>query len=165
MLGEAGRPITRGRVVPPIETNDMLLVFNRAVNEVALGQKMIIDPAFDHEKDIAGLNRALVIALHLACLLSRLIFDDDCAEDVKQKILSAIYDLVKLKVRPKIAEITSPAYNFCFFSSGNRKVRTNSSPSGMQSRGRSCWPLSSLSISVASTSEGPSHGRRQSKCS
>lgn len=99
MLGEAGRPITRGRVVPPIETTDMLLVFNRAVKEVALGQKMLADPSFDHEKDVAGLNRALVIALHLACLLSRLIFDDDCAESVKQKILSAIYDLVKLKVK------------------------------------------------------------------
>lgn len=98
MLGEAGRPITRGRVVPPIETTDMLLVFNRAVKEVALGQKMFVDPSFDHEKDVAGLNRALVIALHLACLLSRLIFDDDCAEKVKQEILSAIYELVKLKV-------------------------------------------------------------------
>lgn len=102
MLGEAGRPITRGRVVPPIETNDMLLVFNRAVKEVALGQKMLADPNFDHEKDVAGLNRALVIALHLACLLSRLIFDDESEEDVKQKILSAIYELVKLKVRLKL---------------------------------------------------------------
>lgn len=98
MLGEAGRPITRGRVVPPIETMDMLLVFNRAVNEVALGQAMLADPSIEHEKDFAGLNRALVIALHLACLLSRLIFDDDCSEEVKQKILSAIYKLVKLKV-------------------------------------------------------------------
>lgn len=102
MLGEAGRPITRGRVVPPIETTDMLLVFNRAVNEVALGQKMLADPTFDHEKDVAGLNRALVIALHLACLLSRLIFDDDCAAEVKQKILSSIYELVKLKVNSKL---------------------------------------------------------------
>lgn len=105
MLGEAGRPITRGRVVPPIETTDMLLVFNRAVKEVALGQKMLADPTFDHEKDVAGLNRALVIALHLACLLSRLIFDDDCDEDVKQQILSAIYELVKLKVRKSIVVV------------------------------------------------------------
>lgn len=111
MLGEAGRPITRGRVVPPIETTDMLLVFNRAVNEVALGQKMLNDPSFDHEKDVAGLNRALVIALHLACLLSRLIFDDDCEEAVKQKILSAIYDLVKLKVRGFLFITTETVFN------------------------------------------------------
>lgn len=98
MLGEAGRPITRGRVVPPIDTTDMLLVFKRAVKEVALGQKMLNDPTFDHEKDVTGLNRALVIALHLACLLSRLIFDDISSDDVKQQILTAIYELVKLKV-------------------------------------------------------------------
>lgn len=98
MLGEAGRPITRGRVVPPIETSDMLLVFERAVREVELGQKMLNNPAFDHDKDVAGLNRALVIALHLACLLSRLIFDEECVEELKHKILVALYDLVKLKV-------------------------------------------------------------------
>lgn len=98
MLGEAGRPVTRGRVVPPIETSDMLLVFNRAVREVELGQKMLNDPTFNHEKDLSGLNRALVIALHLACLLSRLIFEDDCPDDVKKQILKSLYDLVKLKV-------------------------------------------------------------------
>ncbi|CRL07180.1 CLUMA_CG020165, isoform A [Clunio marinus] len=101
MLGEAGRPITRGRVVPPIEAQDMLLVFERAVMEVSLGQKMITETSFDHEKDLAGLNRALVIALHLACLLSRLIFSENCPDDMKQKILLVIYDVVKLKVAVK----------------------------------------------------------------
>lgn len=102
MLGEAGRPITRGRVVPPIETTDMLLVFNRAVKEVELGQKLMTDPAFSsHEKDLSGLNRALVIALHLACLLSRLIFEEDCADDIKKQILTSLYDLVKLNVSHK----------------------------------------------------------------
>lgn len=99
MLGEAGRPVTRGRVVPPIETSDMLLVFNRAVREVELGQKMFDDPNFTHEKDLSALNRALVIALHLACLLSRLIFDEECAEEIKKEILKSLYDLVKLKVK------------------------------------------------------------------
>lgn len=98
MLGEAGRPVTRGRVVPPIETSDMLLVFNRAVREVELGQKMYDDPNYSHEKDLSALNRALVIALHLACLLSRLIFDEECSQDVKREILKSLYDLVKLKV-------------------------------------------------------------------
>jgi hypothetical protein len=98
MLGEAGRPVTRGRVVPPIETNDMLLVFNRAVREVELGQQMLNDPAFIHDKDVSNLNRALVIALHLACLLSRLIFEEDCAKSVKKEILKSLYDLVKLNV-------------------------------------------------------------------
>ena len=41
MLGEAGRPVTRGRVVPPIETIDMLMIFNKAVKELALGKYSI----------------------------------------------------------------------------------------------------------------------------
>ncbi|KAG5672519.1 hypothetical protein PVAND_002642 [Polypedilum vanderplanki] len=98
MLGEAGRPVTRGRVVPPIETSDMLQVFKRAVREVELGQKMFNDPAFMHEKDLSSLNRALVIALHLACLLSRLVFDEESDNAVKKQILQSIYDLVKLNV-------------------------------------------------------------------
>ena len=99
MLGEAGRPITRGRVVPPIETADMLLVFNKAVKEVELGQKMLTEmTATGEERDVSALNRALVIALHLACLLSRLIDDETCETDVRCKILRAIYDLINLKV-------------------------------------------------------------------
>lgn len=40
MLGEAGRPTTRGRVVPPIETVDMLMIFNKAVKEIELGKSI-----------------------------------------------------------------------------------------------------------------------------
>jgi hypothetical protein len=100
MLGEAGRPITRGRVVPPIETLDMLLVFQKAVREVALGQKMLEEmPVInDQERDISALNRALVICLHLACLLSRLLDEEECSEEIRQRILSSIYELISLKV-------------------------------------------------------------------
>lgn len=98
MLGEAGRPITRGRVVPPIETADMLLVFNKAVKEVELGQEIQEKMLLNEERDISALNRALVIALHLACLLSRLIDDETCESDVRNQILKAIFDLINLKV-------------------------------------------------------------------
>ena len=58
MLGETGQPITRGRVVPPIETIDMLLVLNRAA---ALGYDWT--------------EFAFVIALHLASLSFWLLVD------------------------------------------------------------------------------------------
>lgn len=37
MMGEEGKQTTRGRVVPPVETPDILLVFNKAVKEIELG--------------------------------------------------------------------------------------------------------------------------------
>jgi len=97
MLGEAGRPITRGRVVPPIETSDMLLVFNKSINEVALGYKMLTTiPEID--RDTTSLSRALVSALHLACLLARLLDDETCDQKLKKEILKSMYDLTSLKV-------------------------------------------------------------------
>lgn len=109
MLGEAGRPVTRGRIVPPIETKDMLLVLNNAIQEVVHGQEML-EKSLDLDKDTTALNRALVIALHLACLLARLL--DDCEadceqEDTKLSIYKSLYELVKLKV--------SCIFVFCFF--------------------------------------------------
>lgn len=98
MLGEAGRPVTRGRVVPPIETDDMLSIFKKAVAEVANGQKLL-DAIDDDDKDTSCLCRALVTALHLACLLARVLEEeDDCGDDVRKSILTALYDLVSLKV-------------------------------------------------------------------
>lgn len=97
MLGEAGRPITRGRVVPPIETEDMLSIFIKAVSEVSLGQKML-KAMPECERDPTSLSRALVSALHLACLLARLLDDDECCETMRRRILQALYDLISLKV-------------------------------------------------------------------
>uniref|UniRef100_A0A1L8DB34 Putative ankyrin repeat protein n=1 Tax=Nyssomyia neivai TaxID=330878 RepID=A0A1L8DB34_9DIPT len=98
MLEEVGRPVTRGRIVPPINTDDMLLVFDKAVCEVKKGQKMINEQP-EKERDTGALSRALVSALHLACHLARLLSDDvECSEKVRQQVLKALYDLVSLKV-------------------------------------------------------------------
>ncbi|XP_055375496.1 protein fem-1 homolog CG6966 [Condylostylus longicornis] len=97
MLGEAGRAMTRGRVVPPIETNDMLMIFNKSVKELELGQKMF-QSLPESEKDSNLLSRALVSSLHLACLLARLVVEEDCCEVIKKRILTALYKLNNLKV-------------------------------------------------------------------
>lgn len=95
---ESGRPQSRGRIVPPIETKDMILVFKNSVKEVRLGQEMLTKSS-DNDVDTNALNRALVITLHLACLLTRLLDDDtDCPPDLKHSIYSSLYELVKLKV-------------------------------------------------------------------
>ncbi|XP_055637312.1 protein fem-1 homolog CG6966 isoform X1 [Toxorhynchites rutilus septentrionalis] len=102
MLGEAGRPITRGRIVPPIETSDMLIIFKKSVREVQLGQKML-EQMPHHERDSTALNRALVISLHLACLLARLLDEGEevCCNNMKHQILRAFYELVSLKIVAK----------------------------------------------------------------
>lgn len=97
MLGEAGRPVTRGRVVPPIETKDMLLVFGKAVKEVEFGQKML-NKVPEAQQDSLAICRALVSALHLACLLARLLDEEDCEPVIKKQVLKALYDLIRLKV-------------------------------------------------------------------
>lgn len=97
MLGEAGRPVTRGRVVPPIEPCDMLTVFDKAIKEVELGQKML-NKIPEQQQDPLAICRALVSALHLACLLARLLDDEDCESVIKNQVLKALHNLVSLKV-------------------------------------------------------------------
>lgn len=104
MLGEAGRPVTRGRVVPPIDTKDMLLIFGKAVREVELGQKML-NKVPEAQQDPLAICRALVSALHLACLLARLLDDEDCDPVIKKQVLKALYDLISLKVSGNIFDI------------------------------------------------------------
>lgn len=97
MLGEAGRPVTRGRVVPPIEACDMLTVFDKAIKEVELGQKML-NKIPEAQQDPLAICRALVSALHLACLLARLLDDEDCEPVIKKQVLKALHNLVSLNV-------------------------------------------------------------------
>ncbi|GAB0097965.1 Protein fem-1 homolog CG6966 [Sergentomyia squamirostris] len=98
MLGEAGRPVTRGRVVPPINPDDMFAVFDKAVRELEMGQKMLTALP-EKERDTAALSRALVSALHLACHLALLLSDDlECSDKVREQVLKALYDLISLKV-------------------------------------------------------------------
>lgn len=97
MLGEAGRPVTRGRIVPPIEACDMLTIFDKAIKEVELGQKML-NKIPEAQQDPLAICRALVSALHLACLLARLLDDEDCETVIKKQVLKALHNLVSLKV-------------------------------------------------------------------
>lgn len=101
MIGEEGRPATRGRVVPPVEFIELLRVFSKAVREVELGNQML-DKMPNVERDMTYLTRVLVITLHLACLLTRLLEHPTCDDITSKKIHQAIYELVKLKVRGKL---------------------------------------------------------------
>ncbi|KAK9752173.1 Ankyrin repeats (3 copies) [Popillia japonica] len=101
MMGEEGKPTTRGRIVPPVDFNELLRVFNKAVKEVELGNKML-DKMPNALRDMTYLTRVLVITLHLACLLTKLLEGPNSTEEMMDKIYRAIYNLVKLKIKSRL---------------------------------------------------------------
>lgn len=98
MMGEEGKQTWRGRVVPPVEVSDVLNVFNKAVTEIENGYILAEKLPNSH----AGyLSRVLVITLHLACILTKLIDNGKCTEEVKKAIHKSIYNLIRMKIRTK----------------------------------------------------------------
>ncbi|KAJ8965076.1 hypothetical protein NQ314_004477 [Rhamnusium bicolor] len=100
MMGEEGKHTTRGRLVPPVDVAEILRVFNKAVKEVELGSLML-ERMPNMERDMTYLTRVMVITLHLACLLTRLLDHHTSTEDITKDIHKAIYNLVKLKIKAR----------------------------------------------------------------
>lgn len=100
MMGEEGKHTTRGRLVPPVDVAEVLRVFNKAVKEVELGSSML-ERMPNMERDMTYLTRVMVITLHLACLLTRLLDHHTSTEDITKEIYKAIYNLVKLKIKAR----------------------------------------------------------------
>ncbi|XP_031332381.1 protein fem-1 homolog CG6966 isoform X2 [Photinus pyralis] len=101
MMGEEGRPTTRGRIVPPVDLLELLRVFRKAIREVELGNQML-DKISNAERDVTYLTRVLVITLHLACLLTRLLNHPNCTTELSGIIFKALYDLIKLKIKGRL---------------------------------------------------------------
>lgn len=102
MMGEEGKPITRGRIVPPVEFVELLRVFNKAVREVEYGSLRIQTMTNgDKDRDLAYLTRVMIYTLHLACLLTRLLEHHTCSEERSKIIYQSIYNLVKLKIKAR----------------------------------------------------------------
>lgn len=98
MMGEEGKHTNRGRLVPPVSINDILTVFNKAVMEVDLGSQML-ERLPQTERDMSYLTRVLVITLHLACLLAKLMEQRPTSEETTRSIYQSIYKLVRLGIK------------------------------------------------------------------
>ncbi|XP_022914639.1 protein fem-1 homolog CG6966 isoform X2 [Onthophagus taurus] len=108
MMGEEGKSTSRGRIVPPVDYNEILRVFYKAIMEVEQGSKML-EKMPNVLRDTTYLTRVLVITLYLACLLTRLLQNQKIESDkimISEKIHRAIYDLVKLKIKGKLGRTT-----------------------------------------------------------
>ncbi|PNF33258.1 Protein fem-1-like protein [Cryptotermes secundus] len=99
MMGEQGRPSTRGRRVPPAAFTDLMTVFKKSVREVEAGVEML-DKIPGGERDATYLHRVLVISLHLACLLTRLL--PDVSSEQRHKVHCFMYRLVKQDVHTRL---------------------------------------------------------------
>lgn len=99
MMGEQGRTSTRGRRVPPVTFTDLLTVLHKSVDEVEAGVNLL-DKIPTGERDTTYLHRVLVISLHLACLLTKLL--PSLTEEQAHKVHQALYLLVKQNVRGRL---------------------------------------------------------------
>lgn len=110
MLLEHGR-LLRGRIVPQIGIEDMLMIFEKAVLEVERGQEYTLQQSTTNKTvtavqgyinhsdiDDNALSRALVSALHIGCLVSGLIDDPEFCPIARKEILRTLYRLNKLNV-------------------------------------------------------------------
>ncbi|KAF9795018.1 hypothetical protein SFRURICE_009970 [Spodoptera frugiperda] len=99
MLAERARPPLRGRIVPPVTFEDIEPVFSKALDEIHRGTELLDSKlSIDREQTLSTLQRVLVISLHLAALMARLLEEPDCTEEVSRKIHKAVYSLVKLDI-------------------------------------------------------------------
>ncbi|XP_037292274.1 protein fem-1 homolog CG6966 isoform X3 [Manduca sexta] len=100
MLAERARPPLRGRIVPPVTFEDIDPVFRKALSEINRGVELLESKlSIDREQTLATLQRVLVISLHLAALMARLLDEPECTEEVSRKIHKAVYSLVKLDIK------------------------------------------------------------------
>ncbi|KAG7203560.1 hypothetical protein KM043_013607 [Ampulex compressa] len=98
MIGEEGRQTSRGRRIPPLQREELIRVFKKAVLEVKLGKQML-DKVPACERDLTYLNRVLVVTLHLACLLTRETPEEGTEE--YNALHKAIYELVRINAKGK----------------------------------------------------------------
>ncbi|XP_066599113.1 protein fem-1 homolog CG6966 isoform X2 [Prorops nasuta] len=99
MIGEENRQTRRGRMVPkPVQKRELFTVFTKAAMEVKVGKQML-DKVPTSERDLTYLNRVLVITLHLACLLTREMPEEDTQE--YHSLHRALYKLVRTNARGK----------------------------------------------------------------
>lgn len=75
-------------------------VFVKALSEIHRGMELLESKlTIDREQTLVTLQRVLVISLHLAALMARLLEEPGCTDDVSRKIHKAVYSLVKLDIK------------------------------------------------------------------
>lgn len=100
MMSENRTRSNAGNDRSPVNFCDIMTVFNKAVEEVRMGQLNVRKNPLNSisgDRDITYLNRTLIIILHLICLLTKLMphLNDDQVHQVKE----SVYHFLKLNPR------------------------------------------------------------------
>lgn len=75
-------------------------VFGKALSEINRGMELLDSKlSIDREQTLTTLQRVLVISLHLAALMARLLDEPECTDQISRKIHQAVYSLVKLDIK------------------------------------------------------------------
>lgn len=99
------KPSPTGRIVPPVTFEDIEPVFTKALSEIVRGMELLDSKlTLDREQTLSTLQRVLVILLHLAALMARLLEEDGVSEEVSTSIHKAVYSLVKLDIKVSIMD-------------------------------------------------------------
>ncbi|XP_054288429.1 protein fem-1 homolog CG6966 isoform X2 [Macrosteles quadrilineatus] len=96
---EGSRANSRGRRVPSVAFADIVSVLERAVAEVRAGAEVL---QVCQDRDPAHLHRVLVIALHLGCLLARILHT--LTDKQRHLAHQTLYSLVSLGVRGRLGQ-------------------------------------------------------------
>lgn len=85
--------------MPPVTFDDLNPVMEKAVDELARGINFLTTrPGSEREQTMAAVQRVLLVCLHLASLMARLLDQPDCTENLAFRIKQTIYSLVKMDI-------------------------------------------------------------------
>nr|CAD7599736.1 unnamed protein product [Timema genevievae] len=99
MMGEQGRTSARGRRVPPVTYADLMIVFGKSIAEIEGGIDML-EKIPSGDRDVTHLHRVIVISLHLACLLTKLL--QELTPEQSHEIYLMAYRLVKQNIHGRL---------------------------------------------------------------
>ncbi|CAG2056639.1 unnamed protein product [Timema podura] len=99
MMGEQGRTSARGRRVPPVTYTDLMTVFGKSIAEIEGGIDML-EKIPSGDRDVTHLHRVIVISLHLACLLTKLL--QELTPEQSHEIYLMAYRLVKQNIHGRL---------------------------------------------------------------
>ncbi|KAK2140625.1 hypothetical protein LSH36_1289g00007 [Paralvinella palmiformis] len=86
---------SRHKKVHHVSFDDMVTVYRKAVTEMERGNKQMKDSSSTPDKDVASLNRLLIIILHLTSLLCKI--ESQLSKEERFTFRKMVYDLVKTK--------------------------------------------------------------------
>lgn len=101
MLSEESRVGARSRRIPPVSFTDVATVYIKAIDEVKVAVQLP-EKIPKYDGDLTCLHRVVIIALHLGCLLTKVMATATPEEEeLKETIYKSTYQLVKLGVTGK----------------------------------------------------------------